>query len=124
MLKEGYQSMGEDFDIHVSIHDSYKYANLRMIPPADSSPYMYFDWVLGAWLATWLLSISTTTKAPVSFKLNRSFICPDYIFEVVLKVLMSPLESFHLVDITNELTIRCPMEIPSQGSSIPQYCAQ
>ena len=112
--------MGEDFDIHVSIHDFYKYANLRATPPVDSSPYMYFDWVLGAWLATWFLSILTATKAPLSFKLNGSFVRPDYIFEVVLKVLTSPLESFHLVDITNELTIGCPTERPSQGFSTPQ----
>ena len=66
--------MGEDFDVHVCIHDSYKYANLCAIPPADSSPYMYFDWVLGAWLATWFLSILMTTKATVSFKLNGCFL--------------------------------------------------
>lgn len=49
-------------------------------------------------------------KAPAGFKLNRRFVRPEYIFEVVFEVLTSPLESFHLVDITNELTLGCHTE--------------
>lgn len=52
-LEEGYQSMGEDPNEQVCSHDPYKNANLCTTPPADSCPYMYFDWMLGAWLATW-----------------------------------------------------------------------
>lgn len=50
-LKEEYQSVGEDPNEKVCIHDPYKNANLCTTPPADSHPYIYFDWMLGAWLA-------------------------------------------------------------------------
>ena len=71
---------------------------------------MHVLWVLGTWLATWFLSIFRATKAPVGFKLNGRFVRPEYILEVVFKVLTSPLESFHLGDITNELTLGCHTE--------------
>lgn len=88
--------MGEDFDgtfLHAFMIPTDMQISVRP-PPADSNPCMYFDWVLGTWLATWFLSILAATKAPVGFKLNRRFVRPENIFEVVFRGAHEPTRVF------------------------------
>ena len=51
----------------------------------------------------------------MSFELNRTFISPNDIFKIVLRVILCPLQSFAFVGFSYELVIcaasKCPSEI-------------
>lgn len=69
------------------------------------------------WFVSRFLASFTATELAVTFHLDSCFIWPYYILEIILEMILRPVQSLYLVLITNHLTIAWASKTPAKPLS-------
>ena len=105
LLKKWHKCLLQNVTKQWSIHDPLKNANMCWALFANPCPDMYFYRMFWPGLKARLLTFFPVAPTPMGFQLNCSFVAPNDVIEVVVKVSTGKFQALQLVPLTNELAV-------------------